>query len=92
MGPIVFVVVVIGGLGSLGGALVASLLIGCVQTFAVGASASAGSIAASLGVTLPAAWSALTVAQLAPVLPYLVLVAMLAARPRGLFGERTHDA
>ncbi|MFM0519698.1 branched-chain amino acid ABC transporter permease [Caballeronia jiangsuensis] len=92
MGPIVFVVVVIGGLGSLGGALVASLLIGCVQTFAVGASASAGSIAASLGVTLPPAWSALTVAQLAPVLPYLVLVAMLAARPRGLFGERTHDA
>ncbi|GJH12538.1 branched-chain amino acid ABC transporter permease [Caballeronia novacaledonica] len=92
MGPIVFVVVVIGGLGSLGGALVASLLIGCVQTFAVGASASAGSIAASLGVTLPSAWSALTVAQLAPVLPYLVLVAMLAARPRGLFGERTHDA
>lgn len=92
MGPIVFVVVVIGGLGSLGGALVASLLIGCVQTFAVGASASAGSIAASLGLTLPPAWSALTVAQLAPVLPYLVLVAMLAARPRGLFGERTHDA
>ncbi|SAL00597.1 branched amino acid transport system, membrane protein [Caballeronia pedi] len=91
MGPIVFVVVVIGGLGSLGGALVASLLIGCVQTFAVGASASAGSIAASLGVTLPPAWGALTVAQLAPVLPYLVLVAMLAARPRGLFGERTRD-
>jgi len=92
MGPIVFVVVVIGGLGSLGGALVASLLIGCVQTFAVGASVSAGSIAASLGVTLPPAWSALTVAQLAPVLPYLVLVAMLAARPRGLFGERMQDA
>ncbi|WP_371881068.1 branched-chain amino acid ABC transporter permease [Caballeronia sp. S22] len=92
MGPIVFVVVVIGGLGSLGGALVASLLIGCVQTFAVGASASAGSIAASLGVTLPAAWRALTVAQFAPVLPYFVLVAMLAARPRGLFGERAHDA
>jgi branched-chain amino acid transport system permease protein len=92
MGPIVFVVVVIGGLGSLGGALGASLLIGCVQTFAVGASVSAGSIAASLGLTLPPAWSALTVAQLAPVLPYLVLVAMLAARPRGLFGERMQDA
>ncbi|SAK63479.1 branched amino acid transport system, membrane protein [Caballeronia hypogeia] len=92
MGPIVFVVVVIGGLGSLSGALVASLLIGCVQTFAVSASASAGSIAASFGVTLPPAWSALTVAQMAPVLPYLLLVAMLAARPRGLFGERTRDA
>jgi branched-chain amino acid transport system permease protein len=63
-----------------------------VQTFAVGASASAGSIAASFGVTLPQAWAALTVAQLAPVLPYLLLVAMLAMRPRGLFGERTRDA
>src|SRR5207247_9806490 len=35
VGPIVFVVVVVGGLGSLGGALVASMLIGIVQTFAV---------------------------------------------------------
>lgn len=92
MGPIVFVVVVIGGLGSLYGALVASLLIGCAQTFAVSASASAGSIAAVFGVTLPPAWGALTVTQLAPVLPYLLLVAMLAARPRGLFGERSRDA
>src|SRR5438067_8347282 len=33
--PIVFVVVVIGGLGSLGGALIASMLIGILQTFAV---------------------------------------------------------
>ncbi len=92
VGPIVFVVVVIGGLGSLSGALVASLLIGCVQTFAVGTTASAGSIAAWFGVRLPDAWAALSVAQLAPVLPYLLLVAMLAARPRGLFGEETGDA
>src|SRR5256886_7307029 len=35
VGPIVFVVVVIGGLGSLGGALIASMLIGVLQTFAV---------------------------------------------------------
>src|SRR5207248_3124185 len=35
VGPIVFVVVVVGGLGSLGGALIASMLIGLVQTFAV---------------------------------------------------------
>ncbi len=92
VGPIVFVVVVIGGIGSLSGALVASLLIGCAQTFAVGSTASAGSIAASFGIALPDAWSALTVAQLAPVLPYLLLVAMLAARPHGFMGERTRDA
>jgi branched-chain amino acid transport system permease protein len=92
MGPIVFVVVVIGGIGSLAGALAASLLIGCVQTFAVSASASAGSIAAWFGVSLPPAWAALTVTQLAPVLPYALLVAMLAMRPRGFLGERAFDA
>src|SRR5262249_45091894 len=35
VGPIVFVVVVVGGLGSIPGALIASMLIGIVQTFAV---------------------------------------------------------
>jgi branched-chain amino acid transport system permease protein len=68
VGPIVFVVVVVGGMGSLGGALAASLLIGCVQTFAVSTS--------------------LPIGQIAPVLPYVLLVAMLALRPRGLFGHR----
>ncbi|MDH8404897.1 branched-chain amino acid ABC transporter permease, partial [Klebsiella pneumoniae] len=33
LGPILFVVVVVGGLGSLPGAFIASLLIGFVQTF-----------------------------------------------------------
>ncbi|SAK74182.1 branched amino acid transport system, membrane protein [Caballeronia arationis] len=92
MGPIVFVVVVIGGLGSLGGALVASILIGCVQTFAVATSASLGSIAAMFGASVPPAWASLTIAQIAPVLPYLLLVAMLSVRPRGLFGEGGDDA
>ena len=40
LGPILFVVVVVGGLGSLGGAFVASLLIGLLQTFAVASNAS----------------------------------------------------
>ncbi len=35
VGPVIFVVVVVGGLGSLGGAFLASLLIGLMQTFAV---------------------------------------------------------
>ena len=35
MGPIVFVVVVFGGLGSLAGCFIASLIMGFVQTFAV---------------------------------------------------------
>ena len=36
VGGIVFVVVVVGGIGSLGGAFLASLMIGLMQTFAVG--------------------------------------------------------
>ena len=36
VGGIIFVVVVVGGIGSLGGAFLASLLIGLLQTFAVG--------------------------------------------------------
>src|SRR3954470_3021684 len=36
VGSVIFVVVVVGGMGSLAGAFVASLLIGVIQTFAVG--------------------------------------------------------
>ena len=44
LGSIVFVVVVVGGLGSLGGALVASLIIGIIQTFAVALNLSVGTL------------------------------------------------
>ncbi|WP_133648234.1 branched-chain amino acid ABC transporter permease [Paraburkholderia flava] len=91
VGSIVFVVVVIGGLGSLGGALAASLLVGCVQTFAVASDVSLGGIAAALGQPMSSAWGGLTLAQLAPLIPYLLLVAMLALRPRGLFGRYQDD-
>ncbi len=73
LGSIVFVVVVVGGLGSLAGAFVASLLIGIVQTFAVAVDYSVAGIALS---------------RVAPVLPYLIMVAILIARPRGLLGTR----
>jgi branched-chain amino acid transport system permease protein len=73
LGPIVFVVVVVGGLGSLTGAFIASLLIGIVQTFAVAVDYSFGGI---------------SVSRVAPVLPYLIMVTMLIARPRGLMGTR----
>jgi branched-chain amino acid transport system permease protein len=93
LGSIVFVVVVIGGLGSLGGAFVASLLIGIVQTFAVALDVSVGAVAEALGVSvgsLPALhdlWR-ITVAQIAPILPYLFLVVVLIVRPTGLYGTR----
>jgi branched-chain amino acid transport system permease protein len=95
MGSIVFVVVVIGGLGSLGGALAGSLLVGCVQTLTVASDATLGGLAADLGQPLPPqwdAWGALTLAQLAPLVPYLLLIAVLTLRPRGLFGQREDEA
>lgn len=91
IGPIVFVVVVVGGMGSLGGALAASLVIGCLQTFAVGTSLSLGQFAAMAGLKMSPEWAALSVAQIAPAVPYVLLVAMLAMRPRGLFGHLPDD-
>ena len=93
LGPILFVVVVVGGLGSLPGAFVASLLIGLIQTFAVALNVSLADVLAHLGVTVTRAsfggdlWMA-TVAQVAPIIPYLLLVLVLIFRPHGLMGNR----
>jgi branched-chain amino acid transport system permease protein len=73
VGPIIFVIVVVGGMGSLAGAFIASLLIGCLQTFAVAID-----------------WPifGLKLSQVAPVLPYLLMVLLLIVRPKGLMGTR----
>ena len=88
LGPILFVVIVVGGLGSLAGAFVASLLIGLVQTFAV---AMNFSLRRSLRPDAPPflgdLWQ-VTVAQLAPIIPYILLVLILIVRPTGLMGTR----
>ena len=90
MGPIVFVVVVVGGLGSLAGAFVASLLIGLLQTFMVGADYSLVDLGRLLHLDLNAAsdLGRLSLTQLAPVMPYMLMVAILILRPRGLMGAR----
>lgn len=93
VGALVFVVVVVGGVGSLTGAFAASLLIGVLQTLAVGLDVSLLSLAQSVGlIPLPASGSqglwALKLSQIAPVLPYLLMVLTLVLRPRGLFGPR----
>src|SRR5262249_54209188 len=93
LGPILFVVVVIGGLGSLSGAFVASLLIGLLQTFAVSLNYSVSDLFAGVGFT-PATGTILhdlgqvTVAQIAPIIPYLLLILILIFRPTGLLGKR----
>jgi branched-chain amino acid transport system permease protein len=93
VGSIIFVVTVVGGMGSLAGAFVASLLIGVLQTFAIQIDVSLASMltAAGMAVTsstpLISIWS-LKVSQVAPVLPYLLLVLILIFRPKGLMGTR----
>jgi branched-chain amino acid transport system permease protein len=94
VGSVIFVVVVVGGMGSLSGAFVASLLIGTVQTFAVAFDYSLGTLARQLGLQLGTAASGntlikLTLSQVAPILPYLFLVLILIFRPKGLLGRRT---
>jgi len=90
LGPIVFVVVVVGGLGSLAGAFIASLLIGILQTFMVGTDYSLVDFARSLGIRIHSApaLARLSLTQLAAIMPYVLMVAILIFRPRGLMGAR----
>ncbi len=91
VGSVIFVVVVVGGMGSLAGAFVASLLIGVIQTFAVALDYSVGSLLGGLGIKVAEGSHSLlglTLAQVAPILPYLFLVLILIFRPKGLMGTR----
>jgi branched-chain amino acid transport system permease protein len=93
VGSVIFVVVVVGGMGSLSGAFLASILIGVIQTFAIAFDYSFISVAQNMGVTLSDAARnnsvlKLTVSQVAPILPYLFLVLILIFRPKGLLGTR----
>ena len=93
IGPILFVVVVVGGTGSLVGAFVGALLIGLLQTVPLTVDKSLADAAHAIGWQVTpdsAAWPLmkLTLAQVAPILPYLLLVLILIFRPRGLFGTR----
>ena len=93
LGPVIFVVVVVGGMGSLPGAFLASVLIGVIQTFAVGIDSSLLSAAGQLGVEITqstpgyALWK-LKISQIAPILPYMFLILILIFRPKGLLGTR----
>jgi branched-chain amino acid transport system permease protein len=91
LGPIVFVVIVVGGMGSLTGALVASLLLAGIQTFAVGINLSIGDVFAFVDFTpsglLRDIWR-IRISNTGPILPYLFMVLMLMFRPKGLMGKR----
>ncbi len=93
VGSIIFVVVVVGGMGSLGGALLASILIGMLQTFAVALDWSLLGPLTKMGLQISPELPfyrllSLTLAEIAPILPYMLLVLMLIFRPKGLLGTR----
>jgi branched-chain amino acid transport system permease protein len=93
LGPIVFVVVVFGGLGSLAGCFIASIFMGVVQTAAVMVNGSIADAFAPLGITLGGDTLfgevvTVPIARIGPLLPYVLMVLILFFRPRGLMGRR----
>jgi len=93
MGPIVFVVVVFGGLGSLAGCFIASIIMGMVQTFAVVIDYSFADLVAPLGIsftgdTLLTEILTVPVARIGALLPFVMMILILLFRPRGLMGTR----
>jgi branched-chain amino acid transport system permease protein len=93
MGPIVFVVVVFGGLGSLTGCFIASLLMGLIQTFAVVLDYSLADLLKEFGFTVTTATPfhevlTVPVPRIGALLPFLLLVLILVFKPRGLMGTR----
>ena len=94
VGAVVFVVVVV---GSLRGAFVASILIGCLQTLAISWDQSLGSMVSAMAALWGGVLSTdmlqnkvlqLSASQVAPVLPYLLMVLVLVWRPQGLWGQK----
>jgi branched-chain amino acid transport system permease protein len=93
VGSIIVVVVVVGGIGSLAGAFVGSLVIGLLQTLPLTVDASLASALTALGLTVTPDTPGYPVLRLAlkdvaQILPYLLMVLILIFRPKGLLGTR----
>jgi len=84
---------VFGGLGSLAGCFIASLIMGFVQTFAVVFDVSLANVLALVGIKVTeASWFAevltIPLPRIGALLPYVMLVLILLFKPRGLMGTR----
>jgi branched-chain amino acid transport system permease protein len=93
LGVMVFVVVVVGGLGSLEGAMLASLLIGIVTSLAVAVDRSLADMLAIVGARQ---WAegvgglmTLKVSSLAATIPFALMLLILLVRPTGLLGDKS---
>jgi len=82
IGLAAFPVVVLGGLSSLAGAVVAGLLLGVLQTF------TAGMLTPMLEQFLRANTGIYSVGALQQVVPYGLLIIILLVRPQGIFGGK----
>ena len=77
-----FVVIVIGGIGSIRGALVGSVLVGCIDTLG------RTGLQQLFREFLPPQWASAAGPALASMLIYLLMALVLALRPAGLFPAR----
>jgi branched-chain amino acid transport system permease protein len=93
IGAIIFVVVVVGGIGSLAGAFVGSIVVGLLQTLPLAVNGSLATLLSGWGFAVTQSTPGypllrLTMAEVAPILPYLLMVLILIFRPKGLLGTR----
>nr|WP_255763419.1 branched-chain amino acid ABC transporter permease [Pelomonas sp. P7] len=93
IGAIIFVVVVVGGIGSLAGAFVGSIVVGLLQTLPLTVDGSLATALTVMGLTVTPETPGYPVLRLAlkdvaQILPYLLMVLILIFRPKGLLGTR----
>jgi branched-chain amino acid transport system permease protein len=93
LGPIVFVVIVVGGMGSLTGAFISSLFLAGLQTFAVGMDYSLADFLGHFGIQASSEgfWGDIVrieIANTRAMIPFLFMIFMLIFRPKGLMGVR----
>jgi branched-chain amino acid transport system permease protein len=86
-------VVVFGGLGSLMGCFIASIIMGMIQTFAVVIDYSVSDLLHPFGIvlsgdTLLTEVLTVPVSRIGALLPFLMMITILFFRPRGLMGTR----
>ncbi len=84
---------VFGGLGSLTGCFIASILMGLIQTFAVVLDYSFADLLSVFGIMVTKAtpgseFLLVSLPRVGALLPFILLVLILVLRPRGLMGTR----
>ncbi|SFO37714.1 amino acid/amide ABC transporter membrane protein 1, HAAT family [Roseovarius lutimaris] len=92
LGAIVFVVVVVGGLGSVAGSLIASLGIGVLTSLTVGMSFRLADLASTIGL---GDWArevggllTVPVSAVSGAVPFILMLVILLSRPAGILGAR----